>query len=69
LGYVSIPIQPAKGRFVTVKLAGQGEDKDAFGGIVEVEAQTAGELDLFKDPDAANQKGQLRVVEAEIYGR
>jgi hypothetical protein len=67
LGYVSTPVTPAKGRFVTVKLTGQSDDKDAFGGIVEVEATTAGELDLFKDPNAANQKGQLRIVEAEVY--
>jgi hypothetical protein len=67
LGYVSIPVTSAKGRFVTVKLIGQSEDKDAFGGIVEVEAATAGELDLFKDPNAAKQKGQLRIIEAEVY--
>lgn len=67
LGYISIPIQPTKGRFVTIKLVGQSEDKDAFGGIVEVAAATAGELDLFKDPNAANAKGQLRIVEAEVY--
>jgi hypothetical protein len=67
LGYISIPVTPTKGRFVTVKLTGQSDDKDAFGGIVEVEAATAGELDLFKDPNAAKQKGQLRIVEAEVY--
>jgi hypothetical protein len=67
LGYVSIPVTPAKGRFITVKLIGQSEDKDAFGGIVEVEAASAGELDLLKDPNAEKQKGQLRIVEAEVY--
>ncbi|MDR1415915.1 MAG: DUF4982 domain-containing protein [Prevotellaceae bacterium] len=67
LGYITIPIKPARGRFVTVKLIGQSEDKDAFGEIVEVEAKSAGELDLFKDPNAANQKGQLRIVEMEVY--
>ncbi|GAB6011504.1 DUF4982 domain-containing protein [Viscerimonas tarda] len=67
LGYINIPFSPQKGRFVTLKLAGQSEDKDAFGGIVEVAAQSAGELDLYKDPNALNAKGQLRVVEAEIY--
>ncbi|MDR3187899.1 MAG: DUF4982 domain-containing protein [Prevotellaceae bacterium] len=67
LGYVSIPLSPTKGRFVTVRLIGQSEDRDAFGGIVEVAAKSAGELDLFKDPNAANQKGQLRIVEAEVY--
>jgi hypothetical protein len=67
LGYVSIPITPTKGRFVTVKLIGQSNDKDAFGRIVEVEAAAAGELDLFKDLNAAKQEGQLRIVEAEVY--
>jgi len=67
LGYVCLPVTPTKGRFVTVKLTGQGEDKDAFGGITEVVAPQAGELDLFKDPNAAKQKGQLRIVEVEVY--
>jgi hypothetical protein len=67
LGYISIPVPPTKGRFVAIKLIGQSEDKDAFGGIVEVEAASAGELDLFKDPNAEKQKGQLRIVEVEIY--
>ena len=67
LGYVNIPFEPTRGRFVTIQLTGANKDQDAFGGIVEVEAETAGELDLFKDPNAANSKGQLRVVEADIY--
>lgn len=67
LGYIAILIPPTKGRFVTIRLIGQSEDKDAFGGIVEVAAQSAGELDLFKDPNASNQKGQLRIVEVEFY--
>jgi len=64
---VALPVTPTKGRFVTIKLIGQSTDNDAFGGIVEVEAAQAGELDLFKDPNATNQKGQLRIVEAEFY--
>ncbi|MDR1274364.1 MAG: DUF4982 domain-containing protein, partial [Odoribacteraceae bacterium] len=67
LGYISIPVTPTRGRFVGIKLIGQGKDKDAFSGIVEVEAATAGELDLLKDPATTRQKGQLRIVEAEIY--
>jgi beta-galactosidase/beta-glucuronidase len=67
LGYICLDVKPAKGRFVTVKLTGQSEDKDAFGGIVEVEAKQAGELDLYKDPAAAT-KGVLRIVEMEVYG-
>jgi hypothetical protein len=68
LGYICLPFKATKGRFVTVKLIGQSTDKDAFGGIVEVAAQQAGELDLYRDPDAANAKGQLRIVEMEVYG-
>lgn len=68
LGYINIPFEPRKGRFVTIRLTG-ASDKDAFGGIVEVAAPTAGELDLFKDPNAAKADGQLRIVEAEVYGQ
>ncbi|MDR0541342.1 MAG: DUF4982 domain-containing protein [Dysgonamonadaceae bacterium] len=68
LGYICIPFKATKGRFVTVKLIGQSTDKDAFGGIVEVEAKSAGELDLYKDPAAAAAKGVLRIVEMEVYG-
>ena len=67
LGYIHIPVKPTSGRFVTIKLTGASEEKDAFGGIVEVAAKTASELDLYKDPDAANANGQLRIVEAEFY--
>ena len=67
LGYINIPFKPTRGRFVTIKLTGSAEDKDAFGGIVEVAAKTAGELDLFKEPNAAKVNGQLRIVEAEVY--
>jgi hypothetical protein len=67
LGYICLDVKPTKGRFVTVKLIGQSSDKDAFGSIVEVEAQQAGELDLYKDPVAAAAKGVLRIVEMEVY--
>ncbi|HNX88433.1 MAG TPA: DUF4982 domain-containing protein [Paludibacteraceae bacterium] len=67
LGYINIPFKPTKGRFVTIRITGATEEKDAFGGIVEVAAKSAGELDLYKDPDGANSKGELRIVEAEMY--
>jgi len=67
LGYINIPFKPTKGRFITIRITGATEEKDAFGGIVEVAAKSAGELDLFKDPDSANSKGELRIVEAEVY--
>lgn len=65
LGYISIPIKPTKGRFVKIQLAGQSNDADAFGGIIEVTGTK--ELDLYKDPKALDAKGQLRIVEAEVY--
>lgn len=68
LGYIHIPLKASKGRFVTIKLLGTAKDQDAFGGITEVAAQTAGELDLFKDPNGSDTKGELRIVETEIYG-
>jgi len=67
LGYINILFKPTFGRFITIKLIGSAQDKDAFGGIVEVAAKTAGELDLFKDLNAAKVDGQLRIVEADIF--
>ncbi len=67
LGYFNLPFEAVKGRFVTVKLLETGKDEDAFGGIVEVEAATAGELDLFKDPNGAEANGEIRIVEIEVY--
>ena len=68
LGYISLPFPPTKGRFVTVKLIGASNDSDAFGGIVEVAAPQAGELDLFKAKDGDKTRNELRIVEAEVYG-
>jgi hypothetical protein len=65
LGYISIPVTPAKGRFVKIQLTGTGDEKDAFDGITEITGKK--ELDLYRDPNAVNGKGQLRIVEAEIY--
>jgi len=67
LGYISIPVKPTKGRFVTIKLIGQSGDNDAFGGIVEVAAPQAGELDLFKAKDGDKANNELRIVEVEVY--
>lgn len=65
LGYISIPITPTRGRFVKIQLNGQSVDKDGFGEIIEITGQK--ELDLYKDPKAANVGGQLRIVEVEFY--
>jgi beta-galactosidase len=65
LGYVTLPLKPVKGNVVAIQLLGASTESDAFGQIVEVEAGK--DLDLFKDPNAANSKGQLRIVEVEFY--
>lgn len=65
LGYVSLPIKPTKGRFVKIQLKGSTSDSDAFGDIVEITGTK--ELDLYRDPKAAEVKGQLRIVEVEFY--
>ncbi|MXN90121.1 DUF4982 domain-containing protein [Flavobacterium sp. Sd200] len=65
LGYISIPVKPTKGRFVKIQLKGQSQDKDAYGEIIEITGNK--ELDLYKDPNAADGKGQLRIVEVEVY--
>jgi len=67
LGYISIPIKPTKGRFVRVQLIGQSSDNDAFGDIIEVTGTK--ELDLYKDPKALDGKGQLRIIEIDVYER
>jgi Beta-galactosidase/beta-glucuronidase len=67
LGYISIPVEPTRGRFVTVKLIGQSADSDAFSGIVEVAAPAAGELDLFKAQGGDKPRNELRIVEVEVY--
>lgn len=65
LGYISIPVTPTRGRFIKIQLIGQSTDNDAFGGIVEITGKI--ELDLYKDPNAADAKGQLRIVEIDVY--
>ncbi len=65
LGYVAIPIEPTMGRFVEIRLIGQSSDQDAFGEIVEITGTK--ELDLYRDPNAEDAKGQLRIVEIDIY--
>ncbi len=65
LGYISIPVEPTTGRFVKIRLIGQSADKDAFGEIVEITGTK--ELDLYRDPNALNARGQLRIVELDIY--
>jgi hypothetical protein len=65
LGYITLPVIPTKGKTVTIELVGTSTEKDAYGQIVELAGNK--ELDLYKDPNAANLKGQLRIVEIEFY--
>lgn len=67
LGYVTLPITPTKGKTITVRLTGDSKEKDAFENMIEVTGTK--QLDLYNDPNAANSKGQLRIVEIEFYER
>lgn len=66
LGYVHLQVKPVMAREITVKLKGAAQDEDAFGGIVEVVAPAAGELDLFKAKGADKKSSELRIVEIEF---
>ncbi|GAT62334.1 hypothetical protein PJIAN_1927 [Paludibacter jiangxiensis] len=65
LGYVTLPIAPTKGKTITIRLTGDSKEKDAFENMIEVTGTK--QLDLYNDPNAANSKGQLRIVEIEFY--
>jgi beta-galactosidase len=67
LGYVTIPFKPSKGKALTIRLTGSGTEKDAFQNMVELNGNK--ELDGFKDPKNLNTKGQLRIIEAEIFSK
>ena len=66
LGYVHIPVKPVMTREITVRLRGAAADNDAFGGITELVAPAAGELDLFKAKGGAASGNELRIVEIEF---
>ncbi|MEN3323242.1 sugar-binding domain-containing protein [Mariniflexile soesokkakense] len=65
LGYISIPLKPVLAKQITMELIGDNTEKDAFDKIVEVDPTK--ELDLYKDKNATEAKGQLRIVEIEFY--
>lgn len=67
LGYVSLRIpHPVKAQTYTIRQTGRAQEADAFGGIVEVAATTAGELDLYKTPNSNDVKSELRIVEVDF---
>ncbi|WP_163711409.1 glycoside hydrolase family 2 protein [Mangrovibacterium lignilyticum] len=65
LGYILIPVSRTVGKTVTIRLTGAGRDEDAFQNMIELSGNK--ELDGFKDPEGMDTKGQLRIVEAEIF--
>ncbi|MCC8088104.1 MAG: DUF4982 domain-containing protein [Rikenellaceae bacterium] len=67
LGYVTLAFEPVRGKTVTIRLVGENTEEEAFGSIVELDPNV--ELDLFRDPNAANVNGQLRIVEIDINER
>ncbi|MDT0688929.1 DUF4982 domain-containing protein [Salegentibacter sp. F188] len=65
LGYLTIPVETVMTENVKIELIGANSEEDAFGDITEIDPTK--ELDLYKDKEAANAKGQLRIVEIEFY--
>lgn len=64
LGYVVLPLKPAKGTRLRVALTAPTEDRDAFGKIIEVNGARAS-LDTGAEKVAAG--GGLGIVEAELH--
>ncbi|MBC7784367.1 MAG: DUF4982 domain-containing protein [Burkholderiales bacterium] len=68
LGYVTLPLKPATGKNLTVKLAGAGRDRDGFGNIIELgTAATRPVTTRDADAEGRASRGILRILEAEIY--
>lgn len=67
LGYITIPLKPILAKKITIELIGANTDNDAFDKIIEVDPNN--ELDMFKDKEGAEAKGQLRIVEIEFYAK
>ena len=70
LGYVHLALdKPVKASTYTIRQTGAADTKDGFGGIVEVAATTAGELDLYKTPGSEKVNSELRIVEIDFLQR
>ena len=70
LGYIHLtPTKRVKTDEITIRLKGAGKDKDAFGGITELAAPVAGELDLFKAKNGGETNNETRIVEIELLER
>ena len=62
-----IPVPRTVGKLVTIRLTGAGKEEDAFHNMIELSGNK--ELDGFRDPEGTDTRGQLRIVEAEIFKR
>ena len=67
LGYVHLTLDnPVCAQRYTIRQTGAADNKDGFGGIVEVAATTAGELDLYRTPGSEKVNSELRIVEIDF---
>ena len=67
LGYVHLKLDnPVSAQCYTIRQTGATDNKDGFGGIVEVAATTAGELDLYRTPGSEKVNSELRIVEIDF---
>ena len=67
LGYVPLKIEnPVTASRYTIRQVGTATEKEAFGQVVELANGAAGELDLYKDPNGKEVKGELRIVEVDF---
>jgi len=62
LGYITLPVEPTRGRSLTVTLQGVALDQDAFN-IVEV----SGQRDQAGDGNQNRNRGRLSIADIEIY--
>jgi hypothetical protein len=68
LGYATLSFPPVDGKTVRVELQGAGSDRDAFGGIVEVDpAATAPASGPAARPEPAPRARALTIAEIEFY--
>ena len=61
----TLPIKPVLTKNLRIELTGENLEEGAFNDVVEIDPTK--ELDLYKDKEAANATGQLRIVEIEFY--
>ena len=64
LGYATIPVTPTRGQRVGIELIGATVNRDEFGAITELE----NEANAATTGGNSNAKGNINIVEAEIYG-